>query len=127
MGFENFSSYGTFSPMAYAAYQQYLQGQTQQQQLAQNVSPLAVNGFSLVTPEAQQAPTQQTAGIFNGGFNNLGIGQNLFPQYNNDIFASQLMQTRPWENFATPGQTQNVENPGVTGQNQNLKGVTFTI
>lgn len=127
MGFENFSSYGTFSPMAYAAYQQYLQGQTQQQQQAQNVSPIAGNGFSLVTPEAQQAPTQQTAGIFNGGFNNLSFGGNLFPQYNNDIFASQLMQTKPWENFATPGQTQNVENPGVTGQNQNLKGVTFTI
>ena len=126
MGYENFSSYyGTFSPMAYAAYQQYLQGQSQQQQ--QNASPLAGNGFSLVTPEAQQFQAQQTAGNFSGGFNNLGFGGNLLPQYNNDIFASQLMQTKPWENFAAPGQTQNVEKTAGTGQNTNLKGVTFTI
>ena len=126
MGFENFSSYGTFSPMAYAAYQQYLQGQQQQQQ-SQNVSPLAGNGFSLVTPEAQQVQIQQTAGNFNGGFNNLGFGGNLFPQYNNDIFASQLLQAKPWENFAAQGQTVPQGNTPETPQNKNLKGVTFTI
>ena len=127
MGFENFSSYGTFSPMAYAAYQQYLQGQQQQQQFKTGNSQLDGNGFSLVTPEAQQAQTQQTAGNFNGGFNNLGFGGNLFPQYNNDIFASQLLQAKPWENFAAQGQTVPQGNTPETPQNKNLKGVTFTI
>ena len=115
---------GNFNPMAQQAYQQFLysqQQQYQQQQRAEN--PLYDSGYSLVYPEGFPPKTQAQSVNPNYGFNyatnpyfnNQSIfnGDIFAGKYNDDIFASQLLASKPWEKFS-------LNNPnGVVEQNSN--------
>ncbi len=105
------NSFGGFDPLAQQAYQQFLYSQQQQyhqQQRAEN--PLYDSGYSLVYPEGYPPQPQAQSTNPNYGFNPpanpyFNNNQSIFNgdifagKYSNDIFANQLLASKPWENF----------------------------
>ena len=102
--------FGSYNPMAMAAYQQFLLSQQEQSQQQQRIeNPLYGSGYSLLYPngypsqDVSQRVSPTVGYDFLGGnrFDNLSIFNNIvFPsKYSNDIFAQQLYASRPWENF----------------------------
>ncbi len=114
----------TFNPMAQQAYQQFLYSQQQQyQQKQRNENPLYDSGYSLVYPEGYPSKTQEKTNnpnySFNFASNPYFSNQSIFNgdifagKYSNDIFANQLLSSKPWEKFTLENQI------GVTGQASN--------
>lgn len=108
----NYGFYAGYNPQAYAAYQQFLQ-QNQQQGQETSGSLLANNNaYSLLHTDMGYTQSQQ--GVSQGytmqgnqayPYTQLNNFNNTFTsQYNNDIFASQILAQRPWEKIV-PQQT----------------------
>lgn len=141
------NTFGSFNPMAQQAYQQFLYSQQQQySQQQRSENPLYDSGYSLVYPEGYP-PKEQVQNVnqnyFNNGlnipYNNISLFNNdIFAgKYSNDIFAKQLLVSKPWENFSSSNPTnfpmenqitsQTLQNELYSSPSTQANNITFTI